>query len=284
MPAPRLAIDLSDGTLRLVEGTLFGEMRFGEAPAPENSLVEGRVENPAALGGALRDLAREVGVHETRALISSSDRISAFRLLDLAARKGQKQVESVMRRELPLPHERLILHWVDLKRKGGRGVFAVASDKLLVQGLTEAVRVSGLQPVAMEPRCLCLMRAAGLPNCVLLDVHENDAAAVVVQDWIPHLHHYFDVARGHSNAFLESLAAGVRAATAFFQSRHPDVPADVERPVIVTGERPIGDDVLGAFAKMMGRPVENADRPNCMAEGLPTPAYLACAGLMMRRT
>jgi hypothetical protein len=285
MPVNRLAIDLSDSTIRLTEGMLFGEVRFGETPSPENSVVEGRIQDPQAIGKAIRDLAAEVGVHETRALVASNDRISAFRLLNLPDRKSERQVESMMRRELPLPHDRLILHWVDLShQKGGQGVFAVASDKLMIDGIAEAVRASGLQPLAMEPRSLCLTRAAGLPNCVIIDVHETDAAAVVVQDWLPRLHHYFEITNDGSKALVGSLSSGVRSAMAFFQSRNRELQADVDRPVIITGERAVEPALLKSFAETLGRPVENAARPSCMPASLPTPAYLACAGLMMRRS
>ena len=81
MATSRLALDLSGGTLRVLDGVPGGPMRCGEAAPPPGAFERGRVLDPAALGQAIRQLLARTEISATRALIAASDVIASFRML-----------------------------------------------------------------------------------------------------------------------------------------------------------------------------------------------------------
>jgi hypothetical protein len=283
--ASRLAIDLSDTTIRALEGALFGPMVYAEAPLPDGALVAGRIEDPAAVGATLAELLGPLNLKETRALIASSNRLSVFRMFSFPDRSGQRQIEAMMRKELPLPPERLMVHWTDVTRgKDGQRLFAVASDRTMVTAVTDAVKASGVQPLALEPKGLCLARAVGISDCVIVDLKGAEAEAIVLEDWLPRLSHSFTVDRAAPAALVPSLAAGLKSATAYYRRQNQGADLSDERPVVIVGDVALEQAALDALSAIGGSPVENAPRPSCIDEAVPMPGFLACMGLLMRRS
>jgi hypothetical protein len=283
--ASRLAIDLSDSTIRVLEGTLFGPMRYAEVPAPEGAVVAGRVEDPAAVGATVAELIGTLQLKEPRALIASSNSLSIFRLFSFPDRNGQRQIEAMMRKELPLPPERLMVHWTDVTRgKEGQRLFAVASDRTMVTGLADAVKASGLQSLALEPKGLCLARAVGLSDCLMVDVKGTEAEAIFLEDWLPRLSHSFSVDRSSPAALIPSLATGLMSAMAFYRRQNNGAGLADDSPAVIVGDTSLEQAELDALSAITGSPTENAARPACIADSVPMPGYLACMGLLMRRS
>jgi hypothetical protein len=260
-------------------------MRYAEAPLPEGAVVAGRIEDPAAVGGVVADLVGGLQLKETRALIASSNSLSIFRLFSFPDRNGQRQIEAMMRKELPLPPERLMVHWTDVTRgKEGQRLFAVASDRSIVTGLADAIRASGLQPLALEPKGLCLARAVGLSDCVMVDIRDGEAEAIFLEDWLPRLSHSFSVDGSSSTALVPSLSTGLRSAMAFYRRQNSGSTLGEASPVVIVGDATLEQAELGALSEATGWPVETATRPACIADSVPMPGHLACMGLLMRRS
>src|SRR5438552_8209050 len=74
-----------------------------------------------------------------------------------------------------------------------RTVYAVAFDRLKVQGLAAAVRLAGLEPSVVELKSLCVARVPPVPSCVVLDITVSPAEVLLVDGPLPRLRHTFKV-------------------------------------------------------------------------------------------
>src|SRR5215472_17443401 len=117
-------------------------MRCGSGGTPAGSLVDGRVLDSAAVGGALRQLLARTEIAESRALLTASDAVATFRVLRLPASSTDYAVGSAIARELPLHPERMSIRWVDVPTDDDeRRIFAVGWDGALIKSVTDAARV-----------------------------------------------------------------------------------------------------------------------------------------------
>ena len=89
--ATRLAIDLTGGLIRVVDGALGGPMRCGSGGTPAGSLVDGKVVDVVGVGSALRQLLARTDIENTQALIAASDSVASFRVLK-ARRSDERRI------------------------------------------------------------------------------------------------------------------------------------------------------------------------------------------------
>src|ERR1700704_4418676 len=165
----RLAIDLTGGLIRVVDGALGGPMRCGSGGTPAGSFVDGKVLDVSAVGSALRQLLARTEIHETKALIAASDAVATFRVFKVPPAATDSEVDAHVARELPFDPERMSTRWIDVSAaRDYRVVYAVAWDRSLIKGIPDAARHAALDPIAVDLKSACVARAVTEPACVVL--------------------------------------------------------------------------------------------------------------------
>src|SRR6266852_2444921 len=107
MPTSRLALDLSGGTVRVLEGVPGGPMRCGEGAAPPGAFEGGRVLDAAALGQTIQQLIARSEITTTRVLIAASDVIASFRVLSFPKGTSDIDVDAAVKARLNLGSVRM---------------------------------------------------------------------------------------------------------------------------------------------------------------------------------
>ncbi len=114
MVPSRLAVDLSGGTLRVLEGMPGGPMRCGESAAPAGALEGGRVLDAAALGQALRQLLARSEISTTRALIAASDVIASFKVLTFPKGTPDPEIDVAVKAQLNMGSDRMAARHIEI--------------------------------------------------------------------------------------------------------------------------------------------------------------------------
>ncbi len=222
MPAPesRLAVDLSGGLIRVVNGAMGGPMRAASAATPTGAIVDGRVQDAEAVGATLKQLLARNGILETRALVAISDVVASFRVLKLAPSVIDTEVDSMVARELSLDPSRMATRWVEVRRTPEtRDVYATAWDRALVKKAAEAARLGGLDPVVVELKSAAVARAVAEPTCVLLDTSSDPMEIFLIAGGVPQVWHSFSAEASPGDDIAPALAAPLLNVLKFHKRR-----------------------------------------------------------------
>jgi hypothetical protein len=281
MSASRLALDLSGGTLRVLEGMPGAPMRCGEGAVPSGAIEGGRVLDSAALGQALRQLLARSGITATRALIAASDVIASFRVLTFPSGTPDPEIDASVKGQLKPDSERMAMRHIEvLSSPEERTVFAIMWDRSQVHAIAAAARQAGLEPVAVDLKSLCLARALPVASCILLDMSADPCEAVLIDDRIPRASHSFRVESGGDLAL--SLANGLKPVLAFHR-RSGGTGFGAESPIVVRSEQVLPSLLTGRLEQLTGHPVDPLPRPPRVDEDVRFGPFLTCIGLVMRR-
>jgi hypothetical protein len=281
MSQSRLALDLSGGMLRVLEGAPGGPMRCGESAAPPGALEDGRVLDPAALGQALRKLLARSEIGATRALIAASDVIASFRVLTFPKGTPDSEIDASVRAQLNLGSDRMATRHMEVPGvREERTIFAAAWDRSQVQAIAAAVRQAGLEPVAVDLKSLCIARAIAVGSCILLDMTVDPCEAVLIDGRVPRGAHSFRVESGGDLAL--ALANGLKPVLAF-QKRSGASGFGPGSPILVRSDQELPSHLSSRLARLTGHPVDPLPRPPRVHEEVRYVPYLTCIGLVMRR-
>jgi hypothetical protein len=284
MIAGRLAIDLSGDTVRMLAGSAGGHMKAAEGKVPASVMNDGVVLNSAALAPIIKELAAHVDGREGKAVIAASDSLASFRIVNVAKDATDAKIDSLVRAQLPLDGNRMGMQRVEVTSNGlERTVYAVAFDRLKVQGLAAAVRLAGLEPSVIELKSLCVARIAPAASCVVLDVTVSPAEVFLIDGSLPRLRHTFKVDLSNGAELGRQLAGGARAVLGFYK-RLPggsDYPPDA--PVFISGEGSPSPLLVSAVQATIEHPVQALPAPPRIPPDIRYGPYLACLGLVMRR-
>jgi hypothetical protein len=278
---PRLAVDLSSGLIRVVEGSMGGPMRCGSGGTPAGALEGGRILNSAAVAAAVRQLLARTEITETRAYLALSDSVATFRVLKLPASSGDQDVNAAVAKELPLDPERLATRWMDVIGSGDqRVVFAVAWDRSIVKSATEAARMAGLEAVVVDLKSACLARAVAEPSCIIADLSSDPAEIVLVDGHLPQVWHSLTFKAGTD--MVAPLASAMRSVIRFYRRRR-DGEFGSRSPVLIAGEQLLPSEVVTRLSEQLGQPVFPLPLPARVPPDVRHATYLTCLGLIMRR-
>jgi len=277
----RLAVDLSGGTLRVLEGTPGGPMRCGESAAPAGALEGGRVLDALALGQALRQLLARSDITTTRALIAASDVIASFRLLNFPKGTSDSDIDAAVKLELNIGSDRMAARHIEVAgNREDRTIFAAVWDRQQVQAIASAVRNAGLEPAAVDLKSLCVARAIPVASCILLDMTADPCEAVLIEDGVPRTSHSFRLESGGDLAL--ALANGLKPALAF-QKRFGAGGLGSDSPILVRSDQVLPSLLTGRLEQLTGHPVDPLPRPPRIDPDVRFVPYLTCIGLVMRR-
>src|SRR5256712_4018482 len=238
MSSPRLALDLSGGMLRVLEGMPGGPMRCGEGVAPPGALEGGRVLDLDSLSQAVRLLIARTDISATRALVGGSDAIASFRLLTFPKAPSDSGIDASVKGRVNLGSDRMAMRHIEVQAAPDeRTMFATVWDRNQVNAIAAAARQAGLEPVAVDLKSLCVARAIPVSSCILLDMSTDPCEAILIEDRIPRAVHSFrvesggDLGLGLSNGLKPVLAFQRRSGTDGFRPNSPiPVPAEQDPP------------------------------------------------------
>jgi hypothetical protein len=279
----RLAIDLTGGLIRVVEGALGGPMRCGSGGTPAGSLVDGKVLDVSAVGSALRQLLARTEIEEPRALIAASDAVATFRVLKLPPASTDQAVDAAVARELPFDPERMSTRWVDVTSgPNQRLIYAVSWDRSLIKNITEAARVAGLDPVAVDLKSACVARAVAAPACVVVDIASSPAEIVLIDGHVPQVWHNFQLNGAVGDDIGPSLSGPLRTVLRFYERRR-DTEFEPGAPILIAGEHMLSSRATAVLNQQLEHPVAPLPIPVRVPPDLRYTTYLTCLGLLMRR-
>lgn len=281
MPAPRLAVDLSSGTIRVLEGVPGGRMRCGEAAAPPGSMQAGRITNPDAVSQTLHQLIARTEIRATRALIAVADAVASYRVLAFRHDASAAEIDSEVRAQLNLGSERMSFRHVELaSARGDREIFAAVWDRGQVQAIAGAVRQAGLEPAVVDLKSLCVARALAIDSCIFLEVGNRSCEAVLIDDRVPRIWHSFKLDMGGD--MPAALAYGLKPVLGL-QLRSGGGGFGPESPIVIRSDQELPTYVIYRLADLTGRRVEDLPAPPRADPDVRYGPYLTCLGLVMRR-
>ena len=283
VPEPRLAVDLSGGLIRVLEGQMGGPMLSASAVTPAGAIVDGRVVDPSVVGTSLRQLLARGGISETRALVAASDALATSRVLKFPEATTDASIDAAVAKELPLDPSRMATRWFQVRVAGGeREVYATAWDRDLVKNITEAVRLAGLDPVVVDLKSGCVARAVSEPTCVVVDLTCDPAEIVLIDGGVPHVWQSVHADGANDRDLAVALANPLRTVLKFHMRRRN---ADFARSrVFISAEQTLAGQVMSRLSELVEHPVEPLPIPTRVPSDIRHATYLTCLGLLMRRT
>lgn len=258
-------------------------MRCGSGGTPAGSLVDGRVLDTAAVGGALWQLLARTEIADTRAMIAASDALATFRVLRLPRDASDPNVNTAVARELPLEPERMSIRWVDVPtEEDERRIYAVGWDRLLVKNVTEAARLAGLDPVTIDLKSACVARTVGASACVVADLTCDPADVTLIDRNLPQVWNSFRVDLHSGEDHVPALVEPVKSVLRFYKRRR-DVIFDSAAPILINSEQSLPQSSTARLSQSVGHPAAQLPIPPRVPSDVRYATYLTCIGLLMRR-
>ena len=249
---------------------------------PPGAMVGGVVKDGVAAAAAMRQLLARTEISDQRAFVAVNDALATFRILHLPRNASSEDVEVMVAREMPIDPERLVTRWVDLAMENeSRVVYAAAWDRTNLRTVTDAVRSIGIEPVVVELKSASIARAVVEPAAVVVDLSSEPAEIVLIDRYLPQVWHNATLA--HGDDLGSTLSPAIRSVMRFYRRRR-DVDFPRSSPVLLSGEQVFTDDQLRQLGQDLGQPVMPLPAPPRVPGHIRHTTYLACLGLIMRRT
>jgi hypothetical protein len=262
-------------------------MRCGSAVLPDGSVLSGRVTDPAAVGHAIRQLVARTEITESRALVAINDSVATFRVLNLPAATTDQAVGSAVANELPLDPARITIRWTDVgpapEPALSRAIYAVASDRANLKAVVEAVKAGGVEAQVVELKSASLARTVAVSSCIIVDLTGSPGEIVLVDRHLPQVWHGFEVKHPLTDDVVEALAPPLRSAIRFYL-RNRAGSFDSNSPILISAEQVFPSQAISELSKLVNQPVQLLPAPPRVAPNVRHSTYLACLGLIMRRS
>jgi hypothetical protein len=244
-------------------------------------MAAGKIIDQNSVAHALKQLVARTEITETKALVSVSDSVATFRILRLPSATTDQEVTAIVAKELPLDPERLATRWLDVgSRDEHRTVYAAAWDRGQVKQVTEAVRVAGLEAVAVELKSACIARATAVASCIVVDLTSDPVEVILIDRHVPQV--WLSVPAGTDDV-AQLLAPPLRSVLRFYR-RHNGHDLPPTSPVLVSGEQALPAQALERLAEQAEHPVLPMPVPARVPANVRHATYLTCLGLLMRRS
>jgi len=260
-------------------------MQTGSVRTPAGAMVDGRVEDPTAVGLALKQLVARSEIAGTTSFVAVSDALANFRVLKVAPTSTDSEIDSVVAQALSLDPNRMATQWTEIRRTPEvLEVYAVAWDRALVKKSAEAVRLAGLDPVVVELKSACVARVAPEPSCIVLETSTDPMEIFLIAGGVPQVWYGFHAKT--NGAVAEDLArtlAGPLSSVLKFYRRRRDNEFTSASPILIAGEQMLPAQVVARLSEAIEQPVLELPAPPRVPPGLRYTAYMTCLGLIMRR-
>ena len=143
--------------------------RIGQAGLPGGAVVDGEVQDPAAVATAIKDLWRRTRISSRRVIIGVANQRVVVRLVDLPWMQPSELRSSLAFQAgdyLPIPVDQTELDYAVIGEQEASGqrllrVLLVAAQKDMLAGHLAAVREAGLRPEGIDLNPIALLRSLG---------------------------------------------------------------------------------------------------------------------------
>lgn len=186
-----LGVEIGSTNLKLVELAPNPLRVTGVAlrPTPAGVVRDGVVIDPPAVGGLLREMVAEIGTRRRLAVTAASNLGVITRNLQVP-KMPDKQMDEAVRweaeRYIPYPLEEVVLDYAPLgdTRKLADGtpieVMVGAARQELVGSLVEALRLGGLEPLAIDIKPLACLRTI-YPRLLIAPNHDQEPVTLFME-------------------------------------------------------------------------------------------------------
>jgi len=259
-------------------------MRCGAAAIPDGASNAGRLIDPAAVARALQSLLARTEVVQTRALVAASDAIATFRVLTVAPGSTSKEIDATIAHELPFDPQQTASKWLQVGASPeSRVVYGAAWDRVLVRGVSDAVRLAGIEPAVVELKSASVARAVAAASCVLVDLSSRPAELILIDRHLPRVWHSFAVPESLGDDAAGLLAPPLRSMLRFYRRQSEGGFGEAD-PVYISCEETLPQTVLTDLSALVDQPVLVLPAPARIPPNVRHSTYLACLGLLMRRS
>jgi len=164
-----IGLDIGSHAVKICEmaatGTGYKLVALGSALLPPDSLEDGALQNPEAVGKAITSLVNNLKIKNKKVAISISGYSVIVKKINLAAMSEEalgKHIESEAEQYIPFDIEDVYLDFQNLKTNADddrMDVMLVAAKREVVDGYLNMLRAAGLQPVVVDVDAFALENA-----------------------------------------------------------------------------------------------------------------------------
>jgi hypothetical protein len=259
-------------------------MRCGSGGTPPGSFVGGKIIDAGGVAGALQQLLARAEINQTRALIAIGDTVATFKVLNVPVSTTDEEIDTMIAREFPIDRDRMASKWIEVNRDAeDRVIYVAVWDSAYVTKVTEVAKGAGLETVAVELKSASIARTLAEPSCVVVDMSSDPVEIFLVDGHVPQLWHSFQLRVPVGDDIGPALVGPVRQVLRFYERRHASS-FGPESPIVFAGEQVIPNHVAAYLSTRLGHPVRPLSIPARVPLDLRHGAYLACLGLIMRRS
>ena len=135
----------------------------------------------------------------------------------------------------------------------------------------------------MELKSACVARVVAEPSCVVLDTLSVPMEVFLIAGGVPQVWHCFHADASFGNDLAPALAGPLRSVMRFNRRRR-DTEFGHNSPVFIVGEQTLPTQVVASLMQILEHPVLELPMPARVPPELRYATYLACLGLIMRRS
>jgi type IV pilus assembly protein PilM len=170
-----IGLDIGSSAVRAAQVVVRGEkrtlQRFGQVGLPAGAVVEGEVQDRAAVAAAIKKLWAEGGFASKKVVLGLGSQRAMVRQVEMPP-IPDAELRSALRFKisefLPIPVEQAVVDFAPLPGAGGSGemrrILLVAAQKDVVTDEVAAVEAAGLKVRAVDSSSLALLRGVREPN------------------------------------------------------------------------------------------------------------------------
>jgi hypothetical protein len=259
-------------------------MRCGSGGTPPGSLVGGKIVDAGGVAAALQQLLARAEINGTRAHIAIGDSVATFKVFKVPAATTDNEIDALTAKEFPLDPDRMASRWIEVNRDAQhRVIYAAVWDRSYVRTVMDVAKGAGLDAIAVELKSASIARTLSEPSCVVVDISSDPVEILLVDDHVPQVWHSFQLGIPIGDDIAPALVGPLRQVLRFYERRRTST-FGPGSPILFSAEQVIPEQVTTYLSARLGHPV----RPLAIPPRVPTDvrhgAYLACLGLIMRRS
>ena len=286
MPRKVVALDIDTTFIRLLETVDDRVERWVSAPVEVQTIQDGTITDPEALGAQVKRLMKSSGVGKGEVVASLSGLYSTSRILSLPP-----QTQQEMLRQAPelardaVGADQMQVEWQLMRAdETGQEMLVLGVPSSILNTQRAVLSSAGLRPRLMEVRSTALARAVDRDFALILNVEPTTVDIVLVLGGMPRIMRTVHLPGDQSPEILaDRLARVVEQTVAYYNNYHPATPVAVDTPLFLVGSQA----EIPALAEELGRrvayPLEPFVPPVEFPPHLPAVRYAVTIGLTLWR-
>ncbi len=283
-----VSLYIDDSTIRLL--VLRGKeiLQWGEVHL-EPGLVHGtEIIQSAEVAEKIKLLVRQCKVDTKRVVVGVSGLFCLSRpaiMPQLPKGMLDEAVKREAKRLLPIPPEQCYLSWQTIPGPADKTqIFMVGVPRRVADALARTLKEAGLQPFHLDVKPLALARIATEPNCVILDLQENELDIIIMSDGVPQPIRTVSLPDSAltEDEKLNSIKNDLDRTIKFYNANNPAKLIDSTVPLLVSGQllnEPELYDDLSRATGMQVLPLQFAARS---PTGFKKSLYMVNIGMAVR--